>query len=360
MRLGFLDTLFTRLFVLMWAALVLSHAAAFTTVRTLLAPPHVGDASGHDAGLPPLPSLPPLGGEAAGPGAGPPPLPGHALWLDLALRAAFIGVFAAWGARWLAAPMRRLAAASEGLGRGLSQPHSPAPLDEHHGTLEVRRAAAVFNTMARQLQRQFRDQDLLMASISHDLRTPLARLRLRLETLPGEPQAQRGIADIAEMDTLIGSVLDAVRGRHDATPAMPIDLVALLQAMVDDLADQGHAASFAAPAQARVQVTAQPAALRRIVGNLIGNALRHGGSAALSIVLEPTRATLRVDDRGPGIAPDRLAAVFQPFKRGSGAPGGAGLGLYIARDLAERLGAVLTLANRPEGGLRAELVLPRS
>jgi len=388
----FSDTLFKRLMLLMWVALVASHFLSFAAVRSLAdglgdAPPMRRPAPGPDGvGVPPLASLPPglLPDGAgrrepppgmAGPGGRPPrdrqpggSPPMRSLWLDYLVRFLVIGGAAWWGAQWLSQPMRRLADASRSLGAAIAQ-RRPAPtLDEHEGTREVRQAAQVFNAMAQRLHEQFDAQGLLMAAISHDLRTPLARLRLRLETMAPGPQTERGIADLQEMDALIGSVLSMVRDRHAPQAQQRVDLRALLQAQVDDRVEQGLPVRIADDSAGEAVVLAQPEALGRILGNLIGNALRHAGSAELSLLGQTGKLELRIDDHGPGIPQEQLETVFRPFYRvnsgvdgrGSSTSGGSGLGLYIARDLAEQVGGELTLSNRPEGGLRARLVLPRA
>jgi signal transduction histidine kinase len=392
------DTLFKRLFLLMWVGLVASHLVALYVVRQVHTPPGAADLVG--ARLPVLPSLPPMGASPEGTGRpgpppgmngdgppGPPPdgpsrappprdggnepespagaagLTASALWLDYGVRFLAIGVVAWFGARWLSEPMRRLATASERLGQALGDGRRGPVLDAQRGTMEVRQTAQVFNTMAERLQSQFEAQGLLMAAISHDLRTPLARLRLRLETMDAQPQTERSIADVREMDALIGSVLGMMRDQHSAAERQRVDIASLAQSLVDDLAEQGEPASVAHAEPAIV--SAQPAALSRVLGNLIGNALRHGGVARVSVSVRDCDVHVTVDDDGPGIPPLQLAAVFEPFhrldsarNRSVEAAAGSGLGLYIARDLAQRNGARLALVNRTEGGLRAELVLP--
>jgi protein-histidine pros-kinase len=368
------DTLFKRLFVLMWAALVASHLVAFLVVTR---GPHAPDAH-RGASLPVLPSLPPTPGlgsrpppppgmPAPGPGPSPPaPPPTHAapalptadLLLDYGIRLLLIGGAAWWGARWLAAPMRRLVAASRGLAGSVARSEAVPRLDEQAGTLEVREAAQVFNEMARQLDEQFRARALLVAAISHDLRTPLTRMRMRLESST-DPEAARSIADIREMDALLASTLDVFRAATSPEPAQLTDVHALVQSVVDDLQELGQPVQLQGePAQVRVP----PRALRRVVDNLLGNALRYGGRAEVRVSRTPTHVRIEVDDHGPGIPPALLEAVFQPFYRVEGsrsrATGGTGLGLYIARDLVQRQGGTLALANRPEGGLRAIVLLP--
>jgi signal transduction histidine kinase len=286
-------------------------------------------------------------------------MPAAALWLDYGIRFIAIGVVAWFGARWLSAPMRRLAAASEGLGSALGEGRAMPQLDDARGTLEVRQTAQVFNTMARRLHAQFDAQRLLMAAISHDLRTPLARLRLRLEAMPPPADTGRCIADVNEMNAMVGSVLEMMREQHAGGGLQRVDIAALAQALVDDLAEQGEPVSIAPAAQAVVQ--ARPAALKRVLGNLVDNAVRHGGGARVTVDAGPGGVRVCVDDDGPGIPPHELELAFEPFRRlgnGDGAAPGSGLGLYIARDLAQRQGGRLTLANRPGGGLRVELLLP--
>ena len=402
------DTLFKRLFILMWVALVVSHLIAYTVVMSWIS---VGDGPGGGPGMslanaPVLPSLPPTPGLPGGPtirGDGPPPprppgdmtdspfrnanpampdengdgpgggpgggpgdgtrgpsgLPTAALLLDYGLRCLVIGLAAWFGARWVAAPMRRLVNASHSLVSSIGGHADRPQLDERHGSVEVREAAQVFNHMAQQLDEQFKGRGLLVAAISHDLRTPLTRVRLRLESMQSDPAALRCIADVREMNELIDSSLDLFRGAGDTSPAQAIDVQAMVQSLCDDLAEQGHAAS--AHGDAAV-VQAQPSALRRILSNLIGNAVRYAGRADVSVTRDAKGVSIFVDDDGPGIPAEQLDAVFQPFYRVEGSrnrnTGGTGLGLYIARDLVTRQGGTLVLANRSEGGLRATVSIP--
>ena len=289
------------------------------------------------------------------------------------MRFLLLGAVAWFGARWLTVPVRRLAGASAGLAEGLQQRRPVPLLDEHSGTVEVRQAAQAFNAMARQLREQFDAQALLMASISHDLRTPLTRLRLRLETTDANSARathEACIGDVHQMDALIGSVLQMIRSQQQRRAPQRVAVAALLQALVDDLAEQGQDASLQLPAdEARdATVDADPLALQRVIGNLLSNALRHGEVARVALTADRTTVTVTVDDTGPGIPAQELEAVFQPFYRAQGTrapsdpalPGGTGLGLYIARDLLRHDHGELSLANRAEGGLRATVRLPRA
>ena len=393
-RLRRIDTLFLRLFLLMWVTLVISNVVAFSFASPF-GTSWMGRLSTEGvSALPPLPSLPPDGlmdlrreppgrrgrepGPEPGPDGGEPPargpregddgpvMPARSLWLDYALRALLIGVGAAIGARWLSAPMRRLAQASGTLSQGLAEGRDPPALDEARGTVEVRDSAQAFNTMARALKHQFEQHGLHMAAVSHDLRTPLTRLRLRLEQLPPET-ARAAAQDIRAMDELIDASLTVVREQATAVPPSLMDLGAMLQSLADDRAELGQPVSLAEPAGGAMplRVRARPASLRRIVDNLVDNALRYGHSATLAVHLTDGGVVVTVDDTGPGIAPDQLVRVMQPWVRlqaddpSARATGrGSGLGLAIALDLAQREGGRLSVENRAEGGLRATLWLP--
>ena len=217
--------------------------------------------------------------------------------------------------------------------------------------------------MSRQLREQFRARGLMMAAISHDLRTPLTRMRMRMELMESpEPELQqKNIADLREMNALIDSALEVFRGADDSPePMQKIDVAALLQSMTDDLAEQGLPVAFTGEEEA--VTLARPAAVRRVFGNLIDNALRYGGRADVQVQRTATELRITIDDAGPGIPQALMDNVFQPFFRVDASrskhTGGTGLGLYIARDLTQRQGGTLALANRPEGGLQATMTLP--
>ena len=420
-RLGraFGDTLARRIFLLLWVTLVAAHALAigvvtwsrgeFAAARVPGAPslpplpglmreprqpepphappqgrldPHAEPQpdAGHDVPLPgdlPMPPReefhgfppPPPPAQTQTPGQGPQwrgpfrALTGWELTLDYGIRLLVTGLAAWIASRWLARPMRELARASQALGQSLHQQERLPLLDERQGTIEMREAAQVFNAMARQLRRQFNERGLMVAAISHDLRTPLTRLRMRLETLDIEElQRQRSVEDIREMNALVDAVMELFRGDGPgaAEPLQDVDLGALAQALTDDLIEQAMPVSFE-DGDAQVLAKGQPMALRRVLGNLIGNAVRYGGRAEVRVGRDAQGPWLRVTDAGPGIPADQLEAVFEPFYRLEDSrnrhTGGAGLGLYIARELTLRQRGSLVLSNRPEGGLMAELRL---
>ncbi|MFO1250501.1 MAG: ATP-binding protein [Inhella sp.] len=355
------DTLAKRLLWLMWVALVASHLLAFGFFLLThdLPPggPHLPPPREHAQGVSPLPtfpSLPPTPGLTGGP-----QLSTQALVLDYAIRLLVIALAAWAGARWLTRPLRRLVQASAGLAEALRRGRHPERLDENDGTREVRALAQEFNRMSTQLQRQYEARALMVAAISHDLRTPLTRLRMRLDTIEDSATLrERAVADLREMNALIDSVLQVFRPQQSEGEALQrIELGALLQALADDRAEQGEAVRFAG---GHATVAARPLALRRVLDNLVGNALRYGQQAELSLAPQPDGGCLlHIDDRGPGIPPELLEAVFEPFVRVEGSrqrsTGGTGLGLHIARSLCEGMDVGLSLHNRPEGGLRATL-----
>lgn len=373
------DTLFKRLFLLIWAALVLSHFAAYTVVTgwhgSPPGPARAGSPTPTFPSLPPTPGVPQVATQRhagmpdrppppgmAPPGApqGAPSLPWHLLALDYLVRLVLIGAAAWWGAGWLTRPMRRLVKASSLLGASIRHGESPPMLDASHGTVEVTDAAAVFNTMASELSVQFRTRGLLISAISHDLRTPLTRMRMRLERMEASEPVLKCIHDIRDMDQMIGSALDVFRNVSQQEAPQTTDVYQLLQSVVDDMVETGAAVRFTGEP---VVAAVQPLALRRAVENLLQNAVRYGERASVTLRLG-TEIDIWIDDHGPGIPEDQLASVFEPFYRLEPSRnrhlGGTGLGLYIARELVERQQGVLRLFNRREGGLRAVVSLPLS
>jgi len=365
------DTLAKRLFLLMWVALVASNLLAWGVWQfTQHGPAHGGPPPVFPS-LPPMPGLepdhgPPPGPPPGGPEGHAPPqqhggMSGTQLALDYGLRMLVIALAAWWGSRWLAKPMRSLVRAAEQLAARLSRGEQTAPrVAANEGTMEVREAAQVFNAMAAEIEQLFDERGLMLAALSHDLRTPLTRLRLRLEAVD-MPEALRDKAgaDIAAMNALIDEVLGLFRG--DDEPLRDVDVAALVQARADDWIEQGQA--LRCTADGPLVAKARSAALRRVIENLVGNALRYGKDVEISAEAHNGQIVLTVADRGPGIAPELLGQVFQPFFRlessRSRAGGGTGLGLFIARDLCRRMGASLTLSNRDGGGLQAEVRLQR-
>jgi signal transduction histidine kinase len=259
-------------------------------------------------------------------------------------------------ARMAAAPLGNLARAATALGDDLDR----QPLPER-GPREVRDAARAFNTMQTQLRRSVVERTQLLASITHDLQTPMTRLRLRLEKISDAALRSRLIDDLGTMQALIREGLDYARSNQTTEPFASLAIDQLLDLVVEDASEGGAPVRF--DARSGCDIEARPRALQRCLDNLIDNAVKYGGSAEVSAVHAGDAVVIRIRDHGPGIPEERLDHVFEPFVRlqaSPAAPGdGIGLGLAIARTLAEKNGATLVLGNHPEGGLEAVLTLVR-
>jgi signal transduction histidine kinase len=275
---------------------------------------------------------------------------------SMAVMAVIILAVSVWAVRRVTAPLADIAAAAQRLGKDVGAP----PLAEI-GSAEMRRAARAFNEMQERLRRLIENRTRMLAAISHDLRTPLTLLRLRAETVANAEEQVRMLATIAEMDAMIAATLAFARDDAAAEPRRPTDVTALLASIVDDMADAGMPVTMDPAASAVYDC--RPVALKRAVSNLIDNAVTYGKAAHVAIEPTPRAIAITVDDEGPGIPEQELARVFQPFYRVEGSrsreTGGVGLGLAIALSIVEAHGGELTLANRPEGGLRARITLPR-
>lgn len=327
MKKFFPDSLFTRLFLLLFVILSVSFFAGREILVTL----------GFDRP--------------------PPPQPHHPFGLLVfVIRLSAVALTSWIAARWLAQPIRRLANASEELGRNLNSPL----IDETSGPSEVRQASRVFNQMQARIKQQMEERTRFLAAVSHDLRTPLTRLKLRAEKIadPGLKSDVQG--DIDEMASIIDTTLDYLRGDAQPDAACLFDLDALVHTLAEDANGNGNRITVSG----RIQpVRLQPVAIRRCLNNLLENALRYGGSATISMSETADRVVIEIRDAGPGIPPEKLESVFAPFYRldssRSRHSGGVGLGLSIARDMARKQGGDVTLANAPGGGLVATLTLPR-
>lgn len=251
--------------------------------------------------------------------------------------------------------LRRLAEAADSFGKG-----RPVPFFKIEGAVEIRRAAVAFMTMRDRIQRQIRQRTQMLAGVSHDLRTPLTRMRLALEILRGDPAVDELKSDVAEMEHMVLGYLDFARGAGTEAP-VETDLTLLLEDIVTAMRRDGTELTLAAPNEYLMPV--RPNALRRCLVNLIANARRHGSRVWLTAAPEPDGIDILVDDDGPGIAPADRERVFRAFVRldpsRNPLTGGVGLGLTIARDVARGHGGDVILETAPQGGLRAHLYLPR-
>jgi two-component system OmpR family sensor kinase len=259
-----------------------------------------------------------------------------------------------WMARRLTRPIRVFADAAERLGADPdAEPLTPS------GPSEVRTAIHAFNDMQASLRNHMRQRTQTVAAIAHDLRTPLTRLRFRAEQAP-DAVRDRMAADIEEMDALISQAMAFVRGETTPERREALDLDALAADSVAGFAETGAAVAF--DGGGALPVLADPAALRRALDNLIGNAVKYGSGARVTAFARDGAAVVTVEDDGPGLPDDELETVFEPFHRGersrSRETGGAGLGLTVARQAARAAGGDVTLANRQTSGLVANLSLP--
>ena len=268
-----------------------------------------------------------------------------------------IAVLAYIVARMASAPLQELAAAAEDLGDDLQR--DPLPL---RGPREVQRAAEAFNAMQHRLQRHLAERTQMLAAITHDLQTPLTRLRLRLENVSDEALRERLIGDLAAMQALVREGLELARSAESAEQRAALDLDSLLESIVEDTAEGGADVVFEGGSGSVLML--RPLAMHRLFSNLVDNAVMYAQRARVRVERSGGAITVVVADDGPGLAEEQLEAVFDPFVRvetsRSRQTGGAGLGLTIARALAEKDGARLWLRNRAEGGLEAVVQWPAS
>ncbi|MBN6151698.1 HAMP domain-containing protein [Xanthomonas sp. AmX2] len=259
-----------------------------------------------------------------------------------------------WFSRALAAPIRRFAEAADRLGRN----PDAAPL-QRSGPSEIVQAADSFNAMQARLNRLVNERTHMVAAIAHDLRTPLARLAFRLEGLQA-PLRDKTLADIEEMKAMISAALDFIHNDSRRGARAPLDFRLLVESVVDDASDTGAEVDFAA-GQA-ITLDGDPLSLRRMVMNLVENALKYGKRAHLQLHREGGDCVLWIDDDGPGIDPAQREQLFLPFFRGENSrnrdTGGIGLGLSVAHSIALAHGGEIALDNRAEGGLRVSVRLP--
>jgi signal transduction histidine kinase len=278
------------------------------------------------------------------------PLRGHALVVLLLV--AGVALLALLLAQLLGQPLRRLADAADRIGR-----EEVTPVTEE-GPHEVRRLAAAFNAMQARLLGQVNERIRALAAVSHDLRTPIARLRLRAADVH-DPELRTAIdRDLDEMEAFMRSLFDFLRGA-DPEEERLIDLASMIITIVHDAQDMGKDVRYDGPPS--LELVTRPLKLQRVIDNLVQNAIRHAGQAEIRLMRDDDGVRILVEDRGPGIAEDQLERVFAPFQRleasRNRSTGGAGLGLAIVRRSVTRLGGSIRLENRPGGGLRATLIL---
>jgi signal transduction histidine kinase len=265
--------------------------------------------------------------------------------VSLLVLALTVAALSWWAVRRVTRPLADLARAADGLGQDLAQ----APLPET-GPEEVARANRAFNRMQQRLRRTLEGRTRMLAAVSHDLKTPLTRMRLRAEMLDDEDLRARMEHDLDEMSQMVGDALDHLRGLEQAQERRPVDVMALLESLQADQQAMGRDVQLEGACERPWLGGA--AALRRCVNNLVDNAVLYGQRALLSVQDSPEALTIRVRDAGPGLPPEALEQVFEPFFRLEASrnrvTGGSGLGLTIARQIAE--GPVAAWPAQPPRG----------
>lgn len=258
--------------------------------------------------------------------------------------------------RWTLRPLRRLSDAAARVGHGEQE-----PIPEMGGT-EVRRLVRAFNEMQARIHSLIADRVEALAAVGHDMRTPLARLQLRAEAISDTALRQEIGNDVTEMAAMVSSLLAYLGGEDDPEKSQPVDLASITMSLIDEVCDRGGDAHY--EGVAHLEHAVRPVGFKRAVRNLIENAAKYGKTVTARLEADEERLILAIEDDGPGIPPDRLEDAVRPFVRLDAARGrdtrGLGLGLAIAARAVQREGGELRLNNRPEGGLRAEILLPRA
>ncbi|MDQ2819890.1 MAG: ATP-binding protein [Pseudomonadota bacterium] len=273
----------------------------------------------------------------------------------LALFVISIAALAYMVARMTTSPLKKLAQAAKNLGNDIN--HAPLQLT---GVSEIRQASAAFNAMQARIRQYIAQRTEMLAAITHDLQTPLTRLRLRLEKVGDSELQQRLIGDLSAMQEMVREGLDLARSTDTNETMQALDLDSLLDSVCADATDAGQDVELIG--RVSMRAFGRPMGLRRCLVNLIDNAIKYGHIARVTAERTKGAARIRIRDNGPGIDATELARVFEPFYRvessRSRESGGTGLGLTIARNIAEQHGGTIALANHPDGGLEVTLMLP--
>ena len=260
-----------------------------------------------------------------------------------------------WAVRRATQPLSMFARAAERLGLDMN-----APALAEEGPKEVRSVAHAFNQMQRRLQSFVRDRTQMLAAISHDLRTPITRLRLRAELIEDPEQQKKILKDLEDIETMVSATLEFARDDFAQEQRTAIDLAVLLQSVCDEAEDAGATISYDGPSH--LPFAGRPIALKRAFANLVGNAVKYGERAKVELKAHPRALEVSVIDDGPGIPQEELERVFEPFYRVEASrnrdTGGVGLGLAVVRSAVRAHGGDVELTNRSEGGLRVTVILP--
>ncbi len=264
-------------------------------------------------------------------------------------------VVTVWAMRRATRPLTTFAQAAERLGRDVNAP----PL-EVKGPKEVRKAATAFNEMQDRLRVFIKDRTQMLAAVSHDLRTPITRLRLRAEFMEDEVQREKMLSDLEEMEAMIAATLSFARDDAASETTKKLDIAALLSSLCSDMVDGGETATYEGPETLAFE--GRPVSLKRAFANLLENAVKYGHEATVRLLTTDAKIFVTIEDKGPGIPADQLEKVFDAFYRvetsRSRETGGTGLGLSVVRSIIHAHGGEIKLSNRPEGGLKVVVSLP--
>ncbi len=276
--------------------------------------------------------------------------------LSMLVMLAAVAFFSSIFVRQLTQPLQQFARASQQLGVDVAAP----PLPER-GPLEIRLATQAFNQMQRRIRRFVEDRTQMIAAISHDLGTPIARMRLRAEFVDDAEQQQKMLADLEHMEKMVFSALSFARDDSAREPMAKVDFRTMMHRVCDDISDAGFQVSLSIKEET-MPCSCRPVAMRRALSNLVENAARYGNEARVAVAKQNDGIMVIIDDDGPGIPQDRHEDVFKPFYRletsRSRETGGTGLGMTVARSTIRAHGGDIILSNRDEGGLRMEVYLP--
>jgi len=281
--------------------------------------------------------------------------PSRLIWV-LGILLLSVAALSLFTVRSITRPLRELKTAAEGLGRDIHR--SPLSVE---GPTEVSETAKAFNTMQTRLKRYIEDRARMLAAVSHDLKTPLTRLRLRTDLLEDEALRHKFQHDLDDMGSMVNATLDFMRGVQTQESTQPVNLMALLDSISENAHEMGHDVNV--EGKITEPYDGKPIALKRCIENIVENAISYGEHATIRTEEDEKNLTISILDEGPGIPQEKLQAVFDPFLRLESSrakkSGGTGLGLGIARNIARAHGGDLQLANRPQGGIRATLTLPK-
>lgn len=265
-------------------------------------------------------------------------------------------ILTVWSINRFAVPLKNVTKAAERLGVDLNAP----PLAVY-GPQIVRKTAHAMNKMQERIQELIRERMQMLAALSHDLRTPITRMKLRAHYISNPEEHRKTLADLDQMEAMIAETLAFAKNENLHERKKKLDLNSLLSSIQDDFVDMGASVEYHAYPH-RVLTLGRSVALKRAIDNLIENAIKYAGSAKVTLKIKHKRALILIEDSGPGIPKNQIEKVFEPFYRGehsrSRDTGGTGLGLAVARDVIKVHGGIIKLETRDEGGLRVIVSLP--